>query len=1084
MHNGSIHAQLVATDVYEAGAEGEIWRFVGRIGASYKVACIAAGLDPDEFDDPVTSCFGNLNPEPDELWEPIGFDVLDDGTVENYRVYVADRFNSRIIAYDYFGNHLQTVDTFQGQNGPDALAGPENVVLDAAGNIIVSDTWNQRVVVFDSTFTYQFEIEMVPGVETGMLTLAPNTTVAAPNGCASPGPVAIALTAWGYPNDPSLIDKNQILLYDDHFCRIGELGEANAAPKQPAGSFFLPGAATFGPSGEIYVAAYQEDKIEVFYPDASSPTGYVRGLGINVSGEPQTNVLDGSGQAVSLAGPYGVMVDQRGRLVVGDTGNNRIAVFLPPAHPDNTSGGAAWQFAFELVAAGNIAGSWLATVREDSAGRWLGSSVYYDSVFVFEVPELAVIQARAEEVVGTSNGDVLRVRGNVAVPYGKSTLTMVVPEVMVDPAVPASNRASLGAAIGPFVAAPGVDIFDPLYTDGQPIADIGQLDPGRFAQVYWDFPVQNGGDGQALFWISASKDTPAGPLAAEPKYVLAESVPGTCVAPTLNAPSFNKPGFAVMDASTHSATTVYGHPLTVQFSATQVPDGVREIQYEYLEGPLNGSSAVQAGDTATLHLTDTSGGSQFWTIRHRAVASCGAPTAWTTVRFKTDPVAPRLTFGPIAPVASGTDPDNRPWHNAAEVTMLVVASDDDTFSNVIFPDHPNVLDGQMTLSFTAEGPGQARFIRVQDPVGNEFSEWTHKLGFVNIDRSAPQLTLMPAVAPNGAGWYRTDVPFHAVAVDFPPLSGVKTLTSPDGLTIVGSPTRYEIEGEIVRGGEGVDLTVSATTDDYATNAQTAVSAPVRIDRTNPIASIGPDPTVLYFDHVVVQLNADDLPGLPGSVASGLLRIRYMLNGGVPQTYAGPFALNTPGVTNVTFWAEDVAGNASDTQTVAYTINGSPTVAPNQSPMCAGAYATTGLIWPANHEPVPFGVAGIVDPDGDAVAIAITSILQDEPTNTQGDGKTSIDAAGIGQATGWLRAERMGPQNDRTYHNGRLYEISFTASDGKGGACTGVIRIGVPHDAGAGRSVIDNGCRWDSTTGGPVVFCAPGAQPPVEDKKNK
>jgi hypothetical protein len=55
-------------------------------------------------------------------------------------------------------------------------------------------------------------------------------------------------------------------------------------------------------------------------------------------------------------------------------------------------------------------------------------------------------------------------------------------------------------------------------------------------------------------------------------------------------------------------------------------------------------------------------------------------------------------------------------------------------------------------------------------------------------------------------------------------------------------------------------------------------------------------------------------------------------------------------------------------------------------------------------------------------------------------------------------------------NGRVYEIFFEASDGRGKSCTGSVKVGVPHDQGRGPAV-DDGRRYDSTVaGGPCLNC--------------
>jgi hypothetical protein len=102
--------------------------------------------------------------------------------------------------------------------------------------------------------------------------------------------------------------------------------------------------------------------------------------------------------------------------------------------------------------------------------------------------------------------------------------------------------------------------------------------------------------------------------------------------------------------------------------------------------------------------------------------------------------------------------------------------------------------------------------------------------------------------------------------------------------------------------------------------------------------------------------------------------------------------------------------------------------------------------------VPVGIAGVTDPDDSQVAIAITAVTQDEPVNGLGDGDTSPDAALQGSSA-LVRAERSG------HGTGRVYRLSFTASDASGAACSGHVSVCVPHDRRDGCR--DEGQRYDS-----------------------
>jgi len=110
---------------------------------------------------------------------------------------------------------------------------------------------------------------------------------------------------------------------------------------------------------------------------------------------------------------------------------------------------------------------------------------------------------------------------------------------------------------------------------------------------------------------------------------------------------------------------------------------------------------------------------------------------------------------------------------------------------------------------------------------------------------------------------------------------------------------------------------------------------------------------------------------------------------------------------------------------------------NRPPDCTAAVASPSVLWPPDQSLVPIQVDGVVDPDGDALAIAAIQILQNEPVRGPRAGNTAPDATLEPIA---VRAERMGGAN------GRTYQIDFAAADGKGGVCTGRVSVCVPHGA--------------------------------------
>lgn len=123
-----------------------------------------------------------------------------------------------------------------------------------------------------------------------------------------------------------------------------------------------------------------------------------------------------------------------------------------------------------------------------------------------------------------------------------------------------------------------------------------------------------------------------------------------------------------------------------------------------------------------------------------------------------------------------------------------------------------------------------------------------------------------------------------------------------------------------------------------------------------------------------------------------------------------------------------------------------------APKCDNAAASTPIIWPPNHKKIAEKIVGVTDPQNDSLTIVVTGILQDEPVKDPGSGNTSPDA---GLSPLWARAERAGTSN------GRVYDVAFTANDGNGNLCTGVVKICVPHN-NSGEECVEDVTKYDST----------------------
>lgn len=130
---------------------------------------------------------------------------------------------------------------------------------------------------------------------------------------------------------------------------------------------------------------------------------------------------------------------------------------------------------------------------------------------------------------------------------------------------------------------------------------------------------------------------------------------------------------------------------------------------------------------------------------------------------------------------------------------------------------------------------------------------------------------------------------------------------------------------------------------------------------------------------------------------------------------------------------------------------------NQPPDCSGAYV---IGFDTSHpsgnlEPIAFG--GIVDPEGQPVAVEILDVFQDEPVdhNTGAEAnRTCPDATNSG-GVAMLRNERA------TSGNGRVYSGHFVASDPQGKQCGGTFEYCVPRSHARGNICTNDGTVYAS-----------------------
>jgi Calx-beta domain len=130
---------------------------------------------------------------------------------------------------------------------------------------------------------------------------------------------------------------------------------------------------------------------------------------------------------------------------------------------------------------------------------------------------------------------------------------------------------------------------------------------------------------------------------------------------------------------------------------------------------------------------------------------------------------------------------------------------------------------------------------------------------------------------------------------------------------------------------------------------------------------------------------------------------------------------------------------------------------NAVPDCSNVTPSKLRLRPPNHKFRVVTLFGAGDADGAAPALAVTGVTQDEPVRATRRDK-GPDAAWVAGRPDQvkLRAERLGRGN------GRVYRVSFTATDAERASCSGTVLVGVRHDAR--KPWVDSGAVYDSFGG--------------------
>jgi VCBS repeat-containing protein len=145
------------------------------------------------------------------------------------------------------------------------------------------------------------------------------------------------------------------------------------------------------------------------------------------------------------------------------------------------------------------------------------------------------------------------------------------------------------------------------------------------------------------------------------------------------------------------------------------------------------------------------------------------------------------------------------------------------------------------------------------------------------------------------------------------------------------------------------------------------------------------------------------------------------------------------------------GEATDEGLVSVTVQ-----APDVAPSCGAVKPSKTKLWPPQHQLVVISLSGATDPDGDPLAYTITGVTQDEKVaKVAGKGDKKPDAQRV---SGHPNQIRLRAERDPKA-NGRIYRILYRVSDGRGGTCTGVEKVGVPIKSA--KKAVETGKTYNS-----------------------
>jgi hypothetical protein len=339
---------------------------------------------------------------------------------------------------------------------------------------------------------------------------------------------------------------------------------------------------------------------------------------------------------------------------------------------------------------------------------------------------------------------------------------------------------------------------------------------------------------------------------------------------------------------------------------------------------------------------------------------------------------------PTATIAySKVDPTNQ------DVVATITPSEEVTITN---------NGGSTSYTFVENGSFTFEFVDKAGNVGSVDATVT------NIDKVAPTATIAYS------------------KVDSTNQDVVATLTPSEAVTILNNEgsTSYTFV-------ENGSFTFEFV--DAAGNIGTAVAGVSNIDKIAPVTKDNA-PQGWVNSEVTFTFTASDNQ-------SGVDKTYYIING-EDQREGNTVSIGIEGTHTVTYWSVDKAGNVEESQTTTIRIDKSAPI--------LNVVLDTPILWSTNHKLVTINAKVTVnDSMSDVDSIVLTSITSNEADSglDKDDQPNDIQDADYGtfDTVFKLRSERSGKGT------GRIYTVTYTATDKAGNQTTISVTVEVPHDKG-------------------------------------